>query len=382
LADDTNRAPRCRRFPYGSEGNPPKVRVVAVTLVLAFAGTLAVDLEPGSAPQAARPNLTAAPKVVAAPKTVEVTFVRNGRLVRVERVVPKRIAPERHALRELLRGPTRQERARGLRSAFRPGAVRLRFVLPEGELWLVRFSRGLLGPATAQTMRTRLAQVSATLARLGGPRRFGVIAAEGRLVTAFRLGMRPEAWRPERGERGYLYSVRGIQLRLWTLGYLDRSDVNGSLDYVTSQALLAFQGWEGLARTGSVTGPTQVELFRASRPKPTAHRRGSRIEIHRDRGVLLLLRGNELERAVHTSTGAGGMTPAGSFRVYRKELYSWSVPFQVWMPFAAYFVGGIATHEYPDVPSYPASHGCVRLPAGEAHRVYGFVEIGTPVNVF
>jgi lipoprotein-anchoring transpeptidase ErfK/SrfK len=95
-----------------------------------------------------------------------------------------------------------------------------------------------------------------------------------------------------------------------------------------------------------------------------------------------MLDGNEVVRAVHTSTGAGGATPGGGYRVYRKELYSWSVPFQVWMPYAAYFVGGIATHEYPDVPSYPASHGCVRLPAGEAKRVYSFVDVGTPVRVF
>jgi lipoprotein-anchoring transpeptidase ErfK/SrfK len=39
-------------------------------------------------------------------------------------------------------------------------------------------------------------------------------------------------------------------------------------------------------------------------------------------------------------------------------------------------------HEYPDVPSYPASHGCVRLPDGEAERVYRFAEVGTPVQVF
>ncbi len=61
---------------------------------------------------------------------------------------------------------------------------------------------------------------------------------------------------------------------------------------------------------------------------------------------------------------------------------SWSVPFQVWMPYAAYFVGGIATHQYPHVPEYPASHGCVRLPEGDAARVYQFVELGTPVTVF
>jgi lipoprotein-anchoring transpeptidase ErfK/SrfK len=39
-------------------------------------------------------------------------------------------------------------------------------------------------------------------------------------------------------------------------------------------------------------------------------------------------------------------------------------------------------HEYPYVPEYPASHGCVRLPAGEARRVFAFAEVGTPVSVF
>ena len=101
--------------------------------------------------------------------------------------------------------------------------------------------------------------------------------------------MRPETWRPSAARRDYRTASAAIQLRLWTLGYLDRSDVSGSLDYVTSQALLAFQGWEDLDRTGTVTGQTQVELFRARRPKPAAQRRGSRVEIHRDRGVLLML---------------------------------------------------------------------------------------------
>ena len=59
---------------------------------------------------------------------------------------------------------------------------------------------------------------------------------------------------------------------------------------------------------------------------------------------------------------------------------SWSVPFHVWMPFAAYFRGGIATHQSPDVPSYSASHGCVRLLRAKP-SVYRFVEIGTPVVV-
>lgn len=356
------------------------MRVLLVTLLLAVAGTLALDLEPSAAPraQAAKAVVT----VVAAPQTVDVGFVRDGRLVQVERVVPKGVPPRMHALRELTQGPTGEERARGLRTAIRPG-VRLRSLRSGQGMWLASFSRSLFAAGTPATVRTRLAQIAWTLSRLGGPQEYAAISAEGRLATVLRLGVRrPGAWRAQKGERGYFFSTRGIQLRLWQLGYLSRADVNGSLDYATSQSLLAFQGWEGLSRTGTVTGETQVALVTADRPRPGQRGAGRRVEIHRDLGVLLLVEDGEVVRAVHTSTGAGGATPSGSFWVYRKELYSWSVPFQVWMPFAAYFVGGIATHQYPHVPEYPASHGCVRLPEGDAARVYRFVEIGTPVQVF
>ena len=58
------------------------------------------------------------------------------------------------------------------------------------------------------------------------------------------------------------------------------------------------------------------------------------------------------------------------------------MPYQVWLPWASYFNGGIAFHEYPDVPPQPASHGCVRIPAPEAQGLYAFAAIGTPVSVY
>jgi peptidoglycan hydrolase-like protein with peptidoglycan-binding domain len=315
------------------------------------------------------------------PKTVQVAFVRDGKPVRVERIVPQGVRPELHALRELVQGPTPDERLRGLRSAIREG-VRPRSIRRTKETWLVSFSRSLFGPGTAQTKRTRLVQIAVTLYSLGGPQEYAAISAEGRLATMLRLGVRPGTWREQRGEKGYPYSVRGLQVRMLQLGYLSSAQVTGTLDYATSQALLAFQGWEGLARTGTFTGETQLALVDANRPRPRSRSTGRHVEILRDRGVLLLVERGEVERAVHTSTGAGGATPSGTFRVYRKEILSWSVPFQVWMPLASYFVGGIAMHEYWHVPEYPASHGCVRLPDGDAQRVYRFAEVGTPVHVY
>jgi lipoprotein-anchoring transpeptidase ErfK/SrfK len=36
-------------------------------------------------------------------------------------------------------------------------------------------------------------------------------------------------------------------------------------------------------------------------------------------------------------------------------------------------------HSYPRLPGYPASHGCIRVPAPEAPWVYNKAPIGTPV---
>jgi lipoprotein-anchoring transpeptidase ErfK/SrfK len=58
------------------------------------------------------------------------------------------------------------------------------------------------------------------------------------------------------------------------------------------------------------------------------------------------------------------------------------VPFKVWLPWASYFTGGIAFHEYGSVPTYAASHGCVRVNRYDAQLLFGFAEAGTRVDVF
>jgi lipoprotein-anchoring transpeptidase ErfK/SrfK len=60
---------------------------------------------------------------------------------------------------------------------------------------------------------------------------------------------------------------------------------------------------------------------------------------------------------------------------------SWSNLFDVWLPYADYFTGGYAFHEYPDVPGVPASHGCIRIADGDAQVVWGFATLGTRVTI-
>ena len=175
--------------------------------------------------------------------------------------------------------------------------------------------------------------------------------------------------------------VRSLNQQLISLGYLPGGTASSRFDAATFHAVLAAQKWHRLDRDG-VAGPrTLAKLRQAARPAGGA---GSarRIDVLLDRQVALLIEGGKVRRTISVSTGAPGFaTPRGSFRVGRKELNSWSVPYRVWLPHASYFNGGIAFHESPSVPAHPASHGCVRIPTPFAVEVYRFATAGTRVNV-
>lgn len=179
------------------------------------------------------------------------------------------------------------------------------------------------------------------------------------------------------GSRGP--QVSKLQRELVSLRYLPPGSVNGLFGERTWHAVVAFQGWEHVPRDGVVGASTWARLQHAQVPRAwDGLSRG--VEIDRGRQVLLLVSGGRVIRAIHVSTAAPGhLTPPGHFAVYRKEILSWSIPFHAWMPYANYFYGGFAVHGYADVPPYPASHGCVRVPMVEATVVYGFASIGTPV---
>jgi peptidoglycan hydrolase-like protein with peptidoglycan-binding domain len=182
------------------------------------------------------------------------------------------------------------------------------------------------------------------------------------------------------GSRGPL--VAAVQKRLVTLTFLAPSSRTGVFGHRTEQAVMGFQGWVGLPRDGVVGTATFRALAKAHAPWPLT-RAYTHVEIFRSRQVMLLVgRHRNVLRSIHVSTGRPGLaTPAGNFRVYRKEKLSWSVPFQAWLPYANYFYGGYAIHQFASVPGYPASHGCVRVAQGDSILVWYFATVGTPVLI-
>ena len=168
-------------------------------------------------------------------------------------------------------------------------------------------------------------------------------------------------------------SVRELERRLAELHYaIKRDGYFGSEDL---EAVYAFQKVERLARTGSVDATLWARIVAAH--APFARYGGDHIEVDKTRQVLFIVRGGKVTLTVATSTGATGNTPLGTWHVYRKVGgFDWV------LYYPSYFLRGFAVHGYPDVPPYPASHGCARIPMWIAQTVYAQIGYGSTVYVY
>jgi peptidoglycan hydrolase-like protein with peptidoglycan-binding domain len=175
------------------------------------------------------------------------------------------------------------------------------------------------------------------------------------------------------GSRGP--SVLALERRLHELHYA-LAAVDGYYGFDTSDAVVAFQKLHGLPRTGTTDARFWRELSVAH--VPFARYPGTHVEVSKELQVLLMIRDGQVTLVVPVSTGATGNTPLGVFHVYSK------VPGYnaKQMYYSSFFVGGFAIHGYHDVPYYPASHGCVRIPIWVAIRVYSLIDYGTAVYVY
>jgi hypothetical protein len=98
---------------------------------------------------------------------------------------------------------------------------------------------------------------------------------------------------------------------------------------------------------------------------------------------VMLYRDGALIAASAISTGSlGRETPTGVFTILEKKVMHRSTTYDdAPMPYMQRLTSkGIAIHA-GDLPGYPASHGCIRLPNEFAKRLYGVTEIGTQVMI-
>jgi lipoprotein-anchoring transpeptidase ErfK/SrfK len=193
------------------------------------------------------------------------------------------------------------------------------------------------------------------------------------------------------GDRGE--NVRWVEARLDSL-HFDVGNVDDVFDDLTTFGVQAFQKVAGLNRDGRVTQEMIVHLSGAQPLAPLVPGGGAtRVEIDLPKQVLLLYENDGLARVLPVSSGTGqpycakgqcgdAITPAGAFRVdYFQPGWDDSPLGQLYNPVYFNPKEGIAIHGFPEVPTEPASHGCVRIPMTAAEWFHTKVPKGTPVYV-
>ena len=108
-----------------------------------------------------------------------------------------------------------------------------------------------------------------------------------------------------------------------------------------------------------------------------------RVVISLSDQTAYLYRGDTLVAAAAISTGRDEKpTPTGIFSVLDKKPFYRSKKYDnAPMPWMQRIDGyGIALHGGYN-PGYPASHGCIRLPAAFAKKLYSVTDVGTPVYI-
>lgn len=172
-------------------------------------------------------------------------------------------------------------------------------------------------------------------------------------------------------------AVRLLQRGLRRLHYPAPS--SGVYDAATGRAVLAWRKVTGRARTYSVDRSVLLGVIDGRGAWKVRHPGdGHHVEADISKQALALVDGREVVRIEPTSSGKPSTpTVLGRFRVYRKEPGYNSEG----MLDSNYFIRGYAIHGYATVPTYNASHGCLRVPIPDARTLYGWLRIGDVVWV-
>jgi hypothetical protein len=184
---------------------------------------------------------------------------------------------------------------------------------------------------------------------------------------------------PNLGPGSQGQSVRLLQSELNVLHYV--VPLSGTFDEGTGRALVAFRKMTGLARV-EYAGTEVFDRIAHGGGSFHVHYPGDGRHVEADltRQVLAEVDRGGHVRALYTMSSGKPSTPTviGRFQVYSKTPGENSHG----MVDSNYFIRGYAIHGYHEVPTYAASHGCLRIPIPDAPAVFGWVQTGTPVDVY
>lgn len=126
--------------------------------------------------------------------------------------------------------------------------------------------------------------------------------------------------------------------------------------------------------------PAMLQVLLGKSPRPEDQRMRIHISIGDQRAVFY--KDGQVALVTPVSTGRPGFsTPTGQFVVTDKDRMHRSTLYPAYMPyFLRMSCRDFGLHA-GELPGYPASHGCIRLPWGSAEQLYKQVDVGTLVTI-
>jgi cell wall hydrolase len=172
-----------------------------------------------------------------------------------------------------------------------------------------------------------------------------------------------------------------------------RGAVDGVNGYDTQHAVMAFRKEIGAGRSYSWSSSLwdELELYQAPYSR---YDEPDRVEVNLSKQVAHLWRGGKVVGSFDISSGGGyeyvvngvtkmANTPTGNFHAYRHSSGWYESTLGLGLMLSPwFFTGGIALHGSNDVPSGPASHGCIRFTKNDSGFLDHNLFIGIAVHVY
>jgi len=215
-------------------------------------------------------------------------------------------------------------------------------------------------------------------------RRDGKYAASAKHVATAALGgdsTKRKSWKVSfpalhQGECGRV--VKGFKKAMAKMGYA--SGGGSCFSGRTGREVLAYRKVNGMARTERAGRGLVEDVFGG---RGGYHVRypgaGEHAEVSLSKQVLVLAKGRKPFAIYPVSTGKPSTpTVTGHYAFYRREPgYN-----AEGMYYSFYWHNGYAVHGYAEVPTYAASHGCVRTYIADQPRIYDQLHYGESIFVF
>jgi len=172
-----------------------------------------------------------------------------------------------------------------------------------------------------------------------------------------------------------------------------RGPIDGTYGQQTEFAAVAFHKAAGRPRTTDWVYSDWAALGRFVSDIPDRPDEPDRIEVDVTRQILTLVEAGHVTAIIPVSTASGepyvtytgavvySHTPRGDFHLTHHGI-GWQCSYIGCIYYPWFFTPHYAIHGYPNVPPWPASHGCVRVPVWESDWLEGHLAVGMAMHIW